>query len=62
MTLFTRKECATGAKAQFEQLDAQYGNALRTTLHEVLDERSKKIAEQVQINVLAKIRSGDLDN
>lgn len=62
MKIFTQKECVTDAKAQAEQLDTQYGDTLCTTLHQVLDERSQKIVEQVQINVLAKIRSNELDS
>lgn len=61
MNPFTQKECATDAKAQFEQLDAQYGDTLRTVLHEVLDERAKEAMKQVQVNVLAEIRDGNLD-
>ncbi len=61
MNPFTQKECTTDAKAQFEQLDAQYGDNLRTVLHEVLDERAKEAMKQVQVNVLAEIRDGNLD-
>lgn len=62
MILLTRKGCASDAKTQVEQLDMQYGDTLRTTLHKVLDEQSKKIVKQVQINVLAKNKSGEIDS